>query len=149
MRDTYAHNTWRHRRRRTFPKRSQTDVRYSFARFYSIQFYSKAQQDTFAKCFFAWTNRTDHFCRLLKTYRKINTFSFVISYFSSQQWNFCDDAVVKLWERVNPADRQIFNFNIMNLNWKTYISHMIPGIRVYMIKDPLCTVQEGRKRYRR
>ncbi|KAH0951795.1 hypothetical protein HN011_007988 [Eciton burchellii] len=86
---------------------------------------------------------------LLKTYRKINTFSFVISYFSSQQWNFCDDAVVKLWERVNPADRQIFNFNIMNLNWKTYISHMIPGIRVYMIKDPLCTVQEGRRRYRR
>jgi len=149
MRDTFPHDTRRHRRQSNFLERSQTHVRHSFARFYSIQFYSKVQQNIFAKCFFAWTNRIDHSCRLLKIYRKINTFSSVTSYFSSQQWNFCDDAVVKLWERVNPADRQIFNFDIENLNWNTYISHMIPGIRVYIIKDPLTTVEEGRKKYRK
>ncbi|EZA62096.1 hypothetical protein DMN91_007880 [Ooceraea biroi] len=86
---------------------------------------------------------------LSKAYSKINTFSSVISYFSSQQWQFRDDAVVKLWKRVNSADRQIFNFDIGNLNWEDYIQHMIPGIRLYIAKDPLDTLEQGRAKYKK
>lgn len=86
---------------------------------------------------------------LWKLYRKIHSFSFVISYFSSQQWQFRDDSVVKLWERLNPADRQIFNFDIQNIDWEEYIKHMIPGIRVYLINDPVDTIPTGKIKYRR
>lgn len=86
---------------------------------------------------------------LLKTYKKINKFSSVISYFSSQQWRFSNDAVVKLWNRMNPTDQQIFNFDIDNLNWDTYLRQMIPGLRVYIMKDPLNTVDQGQTKYRK
>ncbi|XP_011882612.1 PREDICTED: putative fatty acyl-CoA reductase CG5065 [Vollenhovia emeryi] len=86
---------------------------------------------------------------LLKAYKKINKFSSIISYFSSQQWRFNNDAVVKLWSRVNSADRQIFNFNIDSLDWESYLKNLIPGARVYIIKDPMETVEKGREKYRK
>ncbi|XP_072758532.1 fatty acyl-CoA reductase wat [Anoplolepis gracilipes] len=86
---------------------------------------------------------------LRKTYEKINKFNSAISYFSSQQWQFCNDAVVQLWERTNLADREIFDFNIDNLDWESYLKHMIPGMRVYLLKDPMETLEKGRKKYRK
>ncbi|KYN07801.1 PREDICTED: fatty acyl-CoA reductase 1-like [Cyphomyrmex costatus] len=86
---------------------------------------------------------------LLKAYKKINSFSSVISYFSSQQWRFSNDAVVKLWGRVPPADRQIFNFDMNNLEWESYIKIIIPGLRLYIAKDPIDTLERGREKYRK
>lgn len=50
---------------------------------------------------------------------------------------------------MNPADQQIFNFDIDNLDWDTYLKHMIPGLRVYVMKDPLDTIDKGYKKYRK
>ncbi|XP_018317066.1 fatty acyl-CoA reductase 2 [Mycetomoellerius zeteki] len=86
---------------------------------------------------------------LLKIYKKINYFTYVIAYFSTQEWRFSNDAVVKLWSRMTPADRQIFNFNINNLEWESYFKNMIPGLRLYIAKDPMDTLDEGREKYRR
>ncbi|KAL6433313.1 hypothetical protein ACFW04_006475 [Cataglyphis niger] len=86
---------------------------------------------------------------LRKAYAKVDKFSTVITYFSSQQWRFCNDAVINLWERMNPADREIFDFNIDDLDWESYLKHMIPGIRVYLFKDPLDTIEKGRAKYRK
>lgn len=79
----------------------------------------------------------------------MNKFSSVLSYFSSQQWEFGDKAVEKLWNRVNPADRQIFNFNIEDLNWKKYNEHLIPGMRTYIIKDSWDTLAQGQAKYKK
>ncbi|XP_018343278.1 PREDICTED: fatty acyl-CoA reductase 2-like [Trachymyrmex septentrionalis] len=86
---------------------------------------------------------------LLKAYKKINQFTSTIAYFSTQQWQFNNDAVVKLWSRVTPADRQIFNFNMSNLNWELYLENMMPGLRLYLAKDPMDTLDEGREKFRR
>lgn len=50
---------------------------------------------------------------------------------------------------MNPADREIFNFNIDNLDWESYLKHMIPGMRVYLVNDPMETLEEGRAKYRK
>lgn len=86
---------------------------------------------------------------LLKAYKKIHTFSAVISYFSTQQWQFKNDAVIKLWSRMNSADRKIFHFDMDNLNWELYIKQIIPGLRLYLIKDSMDTVKKGKKKYRK
>jgi len=85
----------------------------------------------------------------MKAYKKINKFSTVISFFSSKQWRFSNDAVVKLWNRMTLADRQIFNFDMDNLEWESYLKHMIPGMRVYIMKDPLDTLDKGREKYKK
>ncbi|XP_076687279.1 fatty acyl-CoA reductase wat-like [Andrena cerasifolii] len=86
---------------------------------------------------------------LLDAYRKIQKFSNVIHYFSTQEWNFCDDNVQKLWQRLNSADQGIFKFNIKNLDWNEYFYCNIRGIRMYMIKDPLDTVEAACRRYKK
>ncbi|KAM0733679.1 Fatty acyl-CoA reductase wat [Formica fusca] len=86
---------------------------------------------------------------LRKVYAKIDKFNSAISYFLSRQWRFRNDAVINLWERMNSADREIFNFNIDDLDWESYLKHMIPGMRVYLMNDPLDTIEKGREKYRK
>lgn len=86
---------------------------------------------------------------LRKTYEKINKFNSVTSYFSSHQWQFCNDSVIKLWGRINPADREIFDFNLDNLDWESYFKYLFLGIRIYILNDPIETVEKGRVKYKK
>lgn len=87
--------------------------------------------------------------RLLKAYRKIHKFSHVISYFSTQQWRFKNNNVLALWDRINPTDRVKFDFNLDNLDWNDYFYYYVRGLRLYILKDPLNTVEAGKAKYRR
>ncbi|XP_014218670.1 fatty acyl-CoA reductase wat-like [Copidosoma floridanum] len=86
---------------------------------------------------------------LLKAYRKIHKFSGVISYFSTQQWEFGNGNVLALWQRTSPVDRKKFYFNLDTLDWDDFFFHHVRGLRVYIMKDPLSSVPQGRRRYRR
>ncbi|XP_017889314.1 fatty acyl-CoA reductase wat-like [Ceratina calcarata] len=86
---------------------------------------------------------------LLDAYRKIHKFSHVISFFCTNQWSFRDNNVVKLWERMNPADQEIFHFNIKALDWEDYFLVHIKGLRVYMLKDPMDTLEPARAKYKK
>jgi len=46
----------------------------------------------------------------------------------TQQWCFKNDAVVKLWARMNTVDREIFEFDMSNFDWSEYIKRMVHGI---------------------
>ncbi|XP_054002362.1 fatty acyl-CoA reductase wat-like [Hylaeus anthracinus] len=85
----------------------------------------------------------------MDTYRKIHKFSKVISYFSSQEWYFRNDNVMKLWQKLNSVDRKIFNFNVTNLDWEEYCYRHIRGIRIYMFKESPDSLQEGVYKFRR
>lgn len=50
---------------------------------------------------------------------------------------------------MNLADREIFNFNMDNLDWESYLKHLIPGMRIYIANDPMETVEQGRAKYRK
>lgn len=50
---------------------------------------------------------------------------------------------------MNPADREMFDFNLDNLDWESYLKHMVSGMRVYVIKDPMETVEKGRIKYKK
>ncbi|XP_034946728.1 fatty acyl-CoA reductase wat-like [Chelonus insularis] len=86
---------------------------------------------------------------LLKIYKKIHKFMHVISYFAMQQWKFRNDNVLKLWDKLSPVDKELYQFNVSNLEWNKYFWDYIRGLRIFIIKDPLETIPEGKKRYSR
>ncbi|XP_011146930.1 fatty acyl-CoA reductase wat [Harpegnathos saltator] len=86
---------------------------------------------------------------LLKSYKKLHTFNGVISYFATREWQFRNDSVVKLWNCLNPIDREIFNFNIQDLSWDEYIKNMIFGLRMYMVKESIDNLEEAHVRYKK
>lgn len=87
--------------------------------------------------------------RLLKSYKKIHAFTSVISYFTMRQWQFRNDAVMNLWDSLNPIDRQIFDFNIQDMSWEEYFKVMIAGFRLHVLKDSPDTIEQARKKIKK
>ncbi|XP_076687278.1 fatty acyl-CoA reductase wat-like isoform X2 [Andrena cerasifolii] len=86
---------------------------------------------------------------LLDAYKKIEKLSSVMNYFSTQEWNFSDDNVQKLWQELNSTDQRIFKFNMKNLDWNEFFYCSIRGIRMYLLKDPLDTVETASRKYKK
>lgn len=66
-----------------------------------------------------------------------------------RQWNFRNDNVQRLWKKMKPSDRELFQFNMTALNWDVYHYTYLRGARVYLLKDPMETIPEGRVKYRK
>lgn len=79
-------------------------------------------------------------------YRKMHKFSDVISYFSLKSWKFNDNNTRSLVQKLSKLDQTLFSFDLNKLNWDEYFKKHVLGIRMYILKDPLTTLPEGKKR---
>lgn len=86
---------------------------------------------------------------MVEGYKKINKFGEVISYFAMRQWNFRNDNVQALLKKMKTADRELFEFDMGALDWDAYHYTYLRGARLYLLKDPLETIPEGRIKYRK
>lgn len=83
---------------------------------------------------------------LVKGYQKLNKFAAVIAYFATQEWEFKNDNVQALWQRLNKTDKELFEFSMKLLNWDSYFYTYVRGARIYLLKDPLETIPKGKDR---
>lgn len=87
--------------------------------------------------------------RLLNTYKKIHRFMNVIEYFSMRQWEYQTDNVKNLWQRLSNRDKDIFFFDMSQLDWDLFLQHYFRGIRQFLLNDPLETIPEALVRWNR
>jgi len=87
--------------------------------------------------------------KLWDAYQKIHKFSEVISYFSTKQWKFMDNNVVKLCNNLSDKDKAIFEFDLRNLDWSDYFRHHIRGLRQYLVHDSLDTLPEAAIKFKK
>lgn len=85
----------------------------------------------------------------MEGYKKIDKFGEVISYFAMREWDFKNGNVQALWKKMKPTDQEIFQFDISSLDWDAYNYTYLRGARLYLLKDPLETIPEGKRKYRR
>lgn len=86
---------------------------------------------------------------LLKIYKKINKFSDVIAYFGTRSWDFKNNNVQTLWRSLDPKDKELFFFDISQLDWDKYFYSYIRGVRQYLVKEDPSTIPQGLKKLRR
>ncbi|XP_043504627.1 fatty acyl-CoA reductase 1-like [Polistes fuscatus] len=60
-----------------------------------------------------------------------------------------NDNVLKLWDKLSVVDKHKFFFNVSDIDWECFSSTYIKGVRVYLLKYPMETVDESRPFYRR
>ncbi|GJQ86873.1 hypothetical protein Trydic_g13284 [Trypoxylus dichotomus] len=87
--------------------------------------------------------------RFLKMYLKIHRFSKVISYFSTKNFKFKSTRMRELISKMSDRDRAIFMCDLTKLNWEEYFKYHFQGIRLYLLKDPLSTLPEAKKKFNR
>jgi fatty acyl-CoA reductase len=68
-----------------------------------------------------------------------------VKYFCERDWIYNDTNVRSLLEKLTPEDRDIFNFDIKQVNWNDYLGNCVKGLRQYVLKDPISTLPTARK----
>lgn len=82
-----------------------------------------------------------HKFRLMRVYQKIEKLNDVLNYFSFNPFEFEDIQTEKLWQRMSDVDKQLFRFNMNELDWETYLKDMYFGMRKFMLKDDPSTIK--------
>ncbi|CAB0029661.1 unnamed protein product [Trichogramma brassicae] len=84
---------------------------------------------------------------VLRIYKKIHKFMNVLNYFTTQEWQFGNENVRALAEKLDFKDRTLFPMDMREIIWDKYFQTYIKGIRIYLIKDPLDTLGKARLKW--
>lgn len=87
--------------------------------------------------------------RMLKVYKKIIKFMDVLEYFTTKEWQFTNERVNALIDKLHNKDRSLFYMDMRDVNWDEYFQKYLYGIRIYLIKDPIETLPQARIRWQR
>ncbi|XP_054929449.1 fatty acyl-CoA reductase 1-like isoform X1 [Dermacentor andersoni] len=83
--------------------------------------------------------------RFLSLYQKVRKGIDVVQYFTTHGWLFRSNNVVALVEDLSQTDKQLFNFDVRNLEWYLYWEQYVLGIRKYLFKAEVSKLPEARK----
>ncbi|CAH0385679.1 unnamed protein product [Bemisia tabaci] len=75
--------------------------------------------------------------RILNIYTRIASMLGQVRPFVEKNWNFNDNNLVSLWSAMSDLDRDLFHFDICNIEWMRYLRNVSKGINNYILKDTL------------
>lgn len=76
-------------------------------------------------------------------YERIRQMTKTLTPFTSNQWRLSDSNVCALYDNLHSSDKRVFEFNIKEINWTSYISNYIIGARIYTLKDEPANVSRA------
>lgn len=83
--------------------------------------------------------------RLLRSYRKVFRLVETLHYFTMRGWNFDARGLVELWNSTAEEDKEIFNFDIRQLDWNSYLFDYLMGVKRYVVGDRLEELPKARR----
>ncbi|KAI4499642.1 hypothetical protein M0802_005212 [Mischocyttarus mexicanus] len=87
--------------------------------------------------------------RFLKMYRKLHAMLDVLSYFSLNEWKFTNERMINVIKKLTVKDQILFYCDMKDLDWDSYFATYLLGIRLYVLKDPIETLPQARRNWRR
>uniref|UniRef100_A0A914ZEZ5 Fatty acyl-CoA reductase n=1 Tax=Parascaris univalens TaxID=6257 RepID=A0A914ZEZ5_PARUN len=80
------------------------------------------------------TGRKQQFVRIYgKVWRMIET----LHYFTTHGWNFESKGLLSMWDSLCDEDKEVFNFDVRQLDWNSYLFDYLMGVKRYVIKERL------------
>lgn len=67
-----------------------------------------------------------------------------LEFFTSTQWEFTNDNVYKLISEMNEVDNKMFNIDVRDLHWKTYLESYCLGTKKYALKEDMAKMNKCR-----
>ena len=72
-----------------------------------------------------------------------------LGWFTTHQWHFKCDNVVKLHEQLAGSDCKTFAFDVRELEWQSYWDDYVLGMRRFILKEDNSTLPAARKSLQR
>lgn len=70
-----------------------------------------------------------------------------LDYFVSGIWEFQNDNISALWNKLEKADQELFPFDIAVLDYEKYLMIGKLGLRYYFVKEKMDSLTSMTKRY--
>ncbi|XP_046651738.1 putative fatty acyl-CoA reductase CG5065 isoform X2 [Daphnia pulicaria] len=85
----------------------------------------------------------------VRLYMKADKAISSLEFFTTHQWRFISDNPIHLLEEMTTKDREMFYFDVRNINWQSYLENYILGIRQFTLKDDPTTLPAARTNLKR
>ncbi|KAF7990401.1 hypothetical protein HCN44_000206 [Aphidius gifuensis] len=87
--------------------------------------------------------------KLYKMSSKIFKYLDALTPFPMKDWNWKANNVPLMWKRLDQEDQKIFKFSLTGFNWKEYCRNYMMGIKIYLFKEGLNTLEASKERRKR
>ncbi|XP_052133366.1 fatty acyl-CoA reductase wat-like [Frankliniella occidentalis] len=77
--------------------------------------------------------------RLLKTQKRSKNLITTLSPFCTNEWNFSDGNVRRLWSKLAARDRILFPFDVTAIDWVAYMRSSAVGFKRFVMKEEVNT----------
>jgi len=84
---------------------------------------------------------------MVKVYKKVTKFESVLSFFSTNQWNYDNTNTQQLYRFLNEKDQKLFGFDMKSLDWHGYYKTFICGVRLYLLKDEPSNLAQAKRKW--
>lgn len=83
--------------------------------------------------------------KMMNIYKKLHQNANMLEYFFTREWKFHSKNVKELLDAIPMKDKENFNFDISQLEWKDYLEQQFLGVRRYILKEDDSTIPAARK----
>lgn len=87
--------------------------------------------------------------RMRRIYDRVEKLTKVFEYFMFTTFDWNHKNVSNLLKRLPESDQEWLDFDMEQVEWRTYYYNSIKGIRQYLIRDPIETLPAAREKQRR
>ncbi|KAB0790965.1 hypothetical protein PPYR_02765 [Photinus pyralis] len=70
----------------------------------------------------------------------------MVNYFVQKEATFSNNNTQLVWKTLTSKDKQLFFFDMGSHSWEDYSVTYGPGLRVYLLKDPMETIPKAKRR---
>ncbi|XP_060533431.1 fatty acyl-CoA reductase wat-like [Cylas formicarius] len=86
---------------------------------------------------------------MVENIKKLHKFQESYEYFTTHEFFYHTENTHKMLRRMTFKDKEMFQFDVTTINWLNYFSRYSKGLRVYILNDPLETVPQGKKTFKK
>lgn len=73
----------------------------------------------------------------------------LLQYYTTKRWEFRNERFQEMSSQLSLLDQDLFDTSVGQVNWETYISNYIVGMRTYILGESEDTLPQARKVLRR
>ncbi|KAK5638591.1 hypothetical protein RI129_012886 [Pyrocoelia pectoralis] len=85
---------------------------------------------------------------VFKIYKKMKFYCELVEYVTLKQWDFKDSNTQILWNSLEIEDKNVFNFNVKDINWENFYCNVVSGVRQNILKDDMSSIEKARTKAR-
>lgn len=72
-----------------------------------------------------------------------------LEFYSVNEWCFVSQNIGRLMDKMTPRDQEIFNFDVRQIDWESYIDTYACGVRQHLLRDDMSTLSAAKKNLKR